>query len=375
MDGAGDMVWVAVPFAAGVSAGAVLVVHGALGPGVSGVLAVCCLVPAAGLVWSLRTEGLTALKVACTALLCGLFCYLSWHSRGAAAFDGPVQRLAQGCVEELRARIDRLPYGSGQSGALVKALLTGDRSGLERETVATFRRSGASHLLALSGLHLGFIYLIIRRLSALIPWRGPRSEAVRAGAVTALCGFYTLMTGAGPSIVRAFLFILINELAGISPGRRREPGRTLLSALTIQLAISPGVVSTVGFQLSYLAMAGIIWIFPRLDAFWPGNGSVEADGLKSLRRRLSLKGLWTAASLSISCQITTAPLAWWRFHSFPRYFLITNLLAMPLTSAVMALSIAVLALSACGLCPLWLAGLNDSALQLLLRLLQIISSM
>ena len=60
--------------------------------------------------------------------------------------------------------IDTIPFGDEGTGALLKALLAGDRSGLPRGTVRIFRASGASHLLALSGLHLGIIYLILKRL-------------------------------------------------------------------------------------------------------------------------------------------------------------------------------------------------------------------
>jgi len=361
------MVWVAVPFAAGVSAGAFLAIRCGLSSGLSGLLAPLCLLPVAILLLWLSQEKTGTpvddrVAVSLSAAFCGMFCYLGWHCRGDAGLDGPVTRMAARCVAALRAHIDSIPYSGGQSAALVKALLSGDRSGLSRESVAAFRSSGASHLLALSGLHLGFIYLMIKRLSAALPWHGPRADAARAGAVTGLCGFYTLMTGAGPSIVRAFLFILINEISSICPGRKREPGRTLLSALTIQLAISPGVITTVGFQLSYLAMTGIIWIFPHMEAWYPES-------------RSPIRRLWVMASLSISCQATTAPLAWLYFHSFPKYFLITNLIAMPLTSAVMAISIAVLIFSALGVCPHWLILLDDRTLGLLLHVLHIISSM
>lgn len=266
------------------------------------------------------------------------------------------------CAERLRDIIDSIPFGHEQSAALIKALLTGERSSLSRATVLAFRASGASHLLALSGLHLGFIYLIIRRICNLIPWRGITVSYIRATITVGLCGFYTLMTGAGASIVRAFLFICIRETAGICPERKSDPGRTLLCALTIQLALSPASIASIGFQLSYLAMAGITFILPWMQSWYPPSKD-------------PVRKLWDTAALSISCQITTTPLAWWYFRTFPQYFLITNIIAMPLCSAVMSLSIATIALYATGICPEWLIALTDLAVQSIINALRIISEM
>ena len=85
--------------------------------------------------------------------------------------------------------------------------------------------------------------------------------------------------------------------------------------------------------------------------------------------------LWDMMALSVSCQVFTAPLVWFRFHSFPKYFLITNLIALPLTSAVMVLSVTTIALSLLGICPYFLIDLDDRAVGLLVRCLEIISSM
>lgn len=294
--------------------------------------------------------------------LAGAFCYLAAACRGASAEEGMVMQAAGRCADRLREIIDSIPFGHEQSAALIKALLTGERSSLSRATVLAFRASGASHLLALSGLHLGFIYLIIRRICNLIPWRGPTASRIRATITIGLCGFYTLMTGAGASIVRAFLFICIRETAGICPERKSVPGRTLLWALTIQLALSPTSIASIGFQLSYLAMAGITFILPWMQSWYPPSKD-------------PVRKLWDTAALSISCQITTAPLAWWHFRTFPQYFLITNIIAMPLCSTVMSLSIATVALYAMGICPEWLIMVTDLSVQSIIAALRIISEM
>lgn len=85
--------------------------------------------------------------------------------------------------------------------------------------------------------------------------------------------------------------------------------------------------------------------------------------------------IWDAAALTISCQVFTSPLAWWKFGTFPKYFLLTNLLSLPLTSAVMLLSVSTSVLFAIGICPDFLISLTDSSASLLLFIMKVISSM
>ena len=168
-------------------------------------------------------------------LLCGTFCYLTASLAGSAETT-LLERWTAGAAQRLRSYIDSIPFPTGTTAPLLKAFLTGDRSGLSRETVQVFRSSGASHLLALSGLHMGILYLILSRLL----WPIGNSLAARRfryAAILLAAGFFTLMTGASPSIVRAFLFIVLNETACMT-GRTRNPLRVLASALLIQL-ISP----------------------------------------------------------------------------------------------------------------------------------------
>lgn len=300
----------------------------------------------------------TGLFCAANSLMCG---------DGILVQGGTTGTFVSEASDHLKAAIDKIPYTSETNRSLVKALLTGDRSGLGREITAIFRTSGAAHLLALSGLHLGILYLLLVRLT--IPLGNSRvSRVLRCAWIVAASGFYVLMTGASPSIVRAFLFIFINEICKIS-GRESVPLLVLLSALTIQLALRPAVITSVGFQLSYLAMTGIIVLAPVLERLYPpANDS-------SRYRPDPMRKIWKAAVLSISCQAFTAPAAWWHFHTFPKYFLLTNLIAMPLTAAIMPFSVITIALSALGICPPWMVILDESALALLLESLRIISDM
>ena len=296
-----------------------------------------------------------------TFLLLGFFCATTRAIPGIEE-TSVLQNWALGAADALRARIDALPFGADTTAPLLKAFLTADRSGLEADTLATFRTSGASHLLALSGLHMGIIYLLFDKLT--LPWGGSRTAAIVRFLLFGLGGgFFTLMTGAGPSIVRAYLFILIGEILRVT-GRPRKPSRVLCLALLVQLVLDPSVIGTVGFQLSYLAMAGIFVLYPVLESWYP-SGS----------RWNPFRRIWQASALAISCQLFTAPLAWLRFHSFPRHFLLTNLMAIPVTTGLLTSAVASLLLDAIHLCPPILIKITDSLSRLLLWILQVIAGM
>ena len=294
-------------------------------------------------------------------LLLGAFCAYADAFPGAdtATF---LERWTSAWADRLRAFIDGIPFPHEGTAPLLKALLTGDRSGLSPETVRVFRESGGAHLLALSGLHIGILYLLLSRL--LWPLgNSPRARRVRYALVVLAAGLFTLMTGASPSIVRAFLFIFLNETARIAC-RPRDPLRILTTALLFQLVITPSAITSTGFQLSYLAMAGIFLLYPVLDGWYP----------KGLRFD-PVRKIWEAAALSISCQVFTGPLAWFRFHSFPTYFLLTNIFALPFTTLLMGSAVATLVLRGIHCCPGILVRATDWLCQVLVWILQVISSM
>ena len=335
-------------------------------------------------------------------LTAGVFCAATSALTSLGTVAG--KPLFAGLAADFRSMISSIPFPHEGTAPLVNALLTGDRSSLDDSVMNSFRDSGASHILALSGLHLGIIYGILLKVTSIFG-KHPTVKAVRSLIIISLCGIYTLATGASPSLVRAFLFILINETARLTH-RSNNPLRVYCAALFIQTAIDPQVISSTGFQLSYLAMAGIFLLYPALKKWYPqkeaagdmliekGAGLTESDGLEGvmidkgccragrcwtswMKTIVSAapRKIWDAAALTISCQVFTGPLAWWKFGTFPKYFLLTNLLSLPLTSAVMLLSVSTSVLFAIGICPDFLISLTDSSTSLLLFIMKVISSM
>lgn len=292
-------------------------------------------------------------------LFAGAFCTMT-SSLPGASIEGPVTELAGKASAWLKMLIGSMPFESDVTSPLLTALITGDRSLLPPEVKNIFRESGASHLLALSGLHMGILYMIFDKLT--VPFgKSPSARIIRYVLIVSAALFFTLMSGASPSLVRAFLFISINETLRILH-RPRKATRVLCLALLIQLAIDPSAIGSIGFQLSYLAMAGIVLLYPIMERWYP-----ESPGI--------LPKIWKTAALSISCQAFTAPLVWMRFHTFPRHFIITNLLAIPVTTGLMACAVINITAWGAGIHWDFLIKTTDGLCRLLVYILEIISSM
>lgn len=360
MDVAGEIEGISIPFVFGVFAGA-CAVPGAVGLILPASLSLASLFALGSLIFLMVKDGIGRWGTVLMFFLLGVFCYSSRSM--CIDVSNPEPMLAEAALQRLKRLIAGIPFAHGETNALLMALLTGDRSGLSAAQVAAFRAAGASHILALSGLHLGLIYMLVSKVVGLLG-NSPGMRIIRSVACVVLAGFYTVMTGAGPSIVRAFLFICFREISVIDPERKAEPKNIFFAALTLQLVMTPSVIMSIGFQLSYLAVCGIVFVFPSLKAWYPEQ-----------KRVTPMHSIWNAVALTLSCQIFTAPLSWLRFHSFPKYFLLTNLLALPLTSFIMTLAVVTLVAAAVNICPPALIWLEDSMVQVFLFVLEAISSM
>lgn len=279
-----------------------------------------------------------------------------------------LSNIPQRALQRLCALIEAVPFNNPNTGALLRALFTGQKDLLPKATINSFRAAGASHILALSGLHLGIIYLVLDKLLSIFG-NSPTAYKIRSLCILLFSGFYVLTTGASPSIVRAFIFILIREIARHFKGRRASPLTIWCTALIVQLSANPSTIESPGFQLSYLAMLGITVLFPLVNGLYPVPPPKGKKDLSPSRL------IWNSMSLSISCQAFTAPVAWLHFESFPKFFLLTNLLALPLTEILMIMGLSCVALSSIKICPQFLIMGADYVSETLVRVLSIIAVM
>lgn len=224
--------------------------------------------------------------------------------------------------------IDKVPHPESQQIAV--ALLLGQKDNLDREIRNAYAETGTMHILAVSGLHVGIIYAIL-----LFPLKGirlkPRHKKLYLVAVILLIWVYAVLTGFSPSVVRAAtMFSLFT--AGQMRERKPSSWNILAFSALIMVTMDPGVIFEVGFQLSYLAVAGILLLQPLILRWWlPPNPVLEY--------------LWQLTAVSLAAQLATFPLSIFYFHLFPSYFLIANLIVIPLTFLVMNVGILLLALS------------------------------
>ena len=255
----------------------------------------------------------------------------------------------------------------GDELAVLRALSIGDKGSLPRDLRAAYRESGAMHLLALSGLHVGLIYALLAWL--LKPLGGHRfARLLRCGLILGALWCYALVTGLTASITRAVLMITFYEGSGLISGDRDALAALAGSAFLLML-LRPEAPRDIGFQLSYTAVLSILLFHPWLKARLHTRSKV-------------LTRVWELLCVSLCCQATCGLLAWHYFGTFPRYFLVTTLLAIPLTTAAMytiAASVATSALAALlpALSPLSTAvtAALNGLLQLLNTLIRLIADL
>jgi competence protein ComEC len=245
---------------------------------------------------------------------------LSWILVPAQKCRNPVilsLKLRQHMMELLSR--DR-PPGFSQEGAILASLLLGYRDGIGEDLQQQFTRSGAMHILAISGLHVGILYLIPAVLIGKI--RRPFSLKVSASVFSLLLLWsYALLTGLSPSVIRAAGMCSIYGVAKLS-GRRTGLLHLLSMAAFIMVIIRPSMIFEAGFQLSFSAVTGIALFYQRLKSLF--NFSY-----------LLPRWCWKMTSLSLSAQAGTAPLVIYHFHEYPAYSLLSNLLVIPLATMIL----------------------------------------
>ncbi|PPB81693.1 competence protein ComEC [Albidovulum inexpectatum] len=236
---------------------------------------------------------------------------------GAAQWPG---RLRHWIAQSIRARI------SGQPGALAAALLSGDRSGLDRHSISVLRAANLSHLIAISGLHMGlltgFVFAACRYGMALLPALALRIETRKAAAIVALAAgaFYLMLAGPSVATRRAFVMVAVMLLAVLADRRAVSLNSVALAALII-LTLEPESLLGPGFQMSFAATVALIVTYQA----W-------------LRLRDRVPGLVRPVALlalsSLAAGLATAPISAAQFNRLAEYGLLANILAVPLMGAI-----------------------------------------
>lgn len=231
----------------------------------------------------------------------------------------PVRSLIYSAREKVIEILRRNIRGEKETG-LAEAMLIGYKDDLEQSLVQSYTNTGVVHIIAISGLHLGLIYwllgLILRPLThhRKTKWLKPLL------IITGLWAF-SLLAGAQPSVLRsAFMFTVI--VVGDALDRKSSVYNTMAVSAFLLLCINPFWLWDVGFQLSYAAVLSII-IFMRPIYGW-----------FQFRNKI-VDFAWKMNAVTLAAQVLTLPLSIYHFHQFPTMFLITNFLAVPLSSIIL----------------------------------------
>lgn len=213
---------------------------------------------------------------------------------------------------------------------IARALVFGINEGLDNELLSAYASSGTLHVLSVSGLHVGIVYLLLMFILKPLN-RFKTGKWVTAVIAVLILWAYAFVTGLSPSVLRAVAMFSFVALA-TPHGRRTNIYNTLSVSAFCLLLYDPFLIMSVGFQLSYLAVVGIVYLQPPLYKCWEPTSKL-------------LDEIWKVTSVSIAAQVATFSLGLLYFHQFPNYFLISNLLVIPLSFVVLVSGLALLAFS------------------------------
>jgi len=267
-----------------------------------------------------------------------------------------VQGRAGLAVHRLRMRISTWVQAQmqGEEGAFAAAIMTGDRSGMSRETLAALRGSNLAHLLAISGLHMGlltgFVFAAMRTLFALIPMVALRFPTKKIAAVIALGAgaFYLALSGGNVATERAFIMVAAMFIA-ILFDRRALTIRSVAMAALVVLVLHPQALTEPGFQMSFSATTALVAVFGWMRDW----GGWQAP-------RWARPVLAVVISSAVA-GAATAPFAAAHFNQVSYFGLLANLLSVPLMGAiVMPLAVLAAVLAPLGLSWLALAAMKPA---------------
>jgi competence protein ComEC len=214
--------------------------------------------------------------------------------------------------------------------AVLGALTLGEKNFLSNDIKNSYVASGSMHILAVSGLHVGIIYFIINFL--LIPLnRNKKLKIVKVSIIIVFLWIYGFITGLSPSVLRSctmFSFIVV----GANLNRRTNIYNTLATSAFVLMLINPTIIYEIGFQLSYLAVISIVFFQPKFSSLIKVDNKI-------------LNYLWGLITVSIAAQLGTTPVSLFYFHQFPSYFLLSNLLVVPLSGVILYIAFAFFCLS------------------------------
>jgi competence protein ComEC len=255
----------------------------------------------------------------------GIYYYIRTHEERILTFKNNELNLFKFAIQTRESFIDNIKKHNIKADiiAVIGALILGARSELDKQIISDYTQSGIVHILAVSGLHVGLLYLAF--IFMLQPFKKFLPKFFHLLIVLSFLWFYAILAGLSASIVRATIMCSIVAFAS-SFNLKNSNFNLLAAAAFLMLVIDNNIWKQLGFQLSFAAVWSIFAFNSVLDY---GNKF----------KNWWLRNLIKASSLSIIAQLATSPLCLLYFGTFPTYFLFANLIAVPLSTLLTYLGI------------------------------------
>ncbi|WPO80500.1 ComEC/Rec2 family competence protein [Flavobacterium sp. KACC 22761] len=239
------------------------------------------------------------------------------------------------------------------------ALILGQQQEISSDIIQDYQYSGATHILSVSGLHVGFIMLLINFILKPIPNTRKGSFIKLISVLTAL-SFFAIISGLSPPVLRS---VIMFSFLAIGNHLRRAGNiyHTLLVSMLLILLFEPYFLFDVGFQLSYIALFFILWLQPLLKKLWNPKNKIALY-------------IWNALTVSFAAQIGAFPLCLYYFHQFPGLFFVTNIAIIPVLAFVMIAGILVTTYAVFDSPPLFLAQILEKSIYLLNQIIHAVAS-
>ena len=207
--------------------------------------------------------------------------------------------------------------------AVVAAMALGDKSALSRELKETYAVTGASHVLALSGLHLSIIYMLLSLLVVNRRW-----QMFSQVFIVVNIWVFVFLVGMSVTVVRAAVMVSVYALLSLGHRDKMSVNSLAFTAI-VMLIVKPVSLFDAGFQMSFAAVFAILVLVPLFDRVFP-------EGFLMSHR--VVKWLWALVVVSLAAQIGTAPLVWYHFGRIPLWSVLTNVVVVPAAGLIVCLA-------------------------------------
>ncbi|MDN3724271.1 ComEC/Rec2 family competence protein [Aequorivita sp. SDUM287046] len=235
--------------------------------------------------------------------------------KGSHTILGTAQQLRASIVAKLKKTNLKI-----DERAIIQALVLGEKKDIDKNLYAEYAAAGAVHILAVSGLHVGILYVILAFLFKPLA-RGRYGIIFYTLIIVLLLWGFALLSGLSPSVTRAVTMFSFFAGAKLLYRETNSLNTLFLSFLAL-LIINPFWLFQIGFQLSYLAVFFIVWLLPIFNKI-------------GYSRYLIVRKLWSIVAVTICAQIGVLPLTLYYFHQFPGLFLVTNIVVLPFLTVLM----------------------------------------